>query len=95
MRKRGKRRTPEQIIRLLRQAETEIQRGVKTAEDFCRENGVHPTTFSRWRRQFGDMRPNEARRLKALEEENSRLKRMVADLTLDIDILKHVALGNF
>ena len=89
-----KRYTPEQIIRLLRQAEVLSSQG-RNVSELCREIGVTENTYYRWRKEYGGMRVNQAKRLKELEPENSRLKRAVADLTLDKLILKEVAEGNF
>jgi putative transposase len=61
----------------------------------CRKIGIHPHTFYRWRKEFGGLRVDQAKRLKELEQENSRLKRLVADLSLDNQILKEVTRGNF
>ena len=82
-----KRYTPEQIIRLLRQAEVLSSQG-RNVSEICREIGVTENTYYRWRKEYGGMRVNQAKRLKELERENSRLKRAVADLTLDNLILK-------
>jgi len=89
-----KRYTPEQIIRLLRQAEVLSSEG-RNVPEICREMGVTPNTYYRWRKEYGGMRVNQAKRLKELEKENSRLKRAVADLTLDNLILKESSKGNF
>ncbi len=74
----------EQIIRILNEAE-----GQKTC-DVCRKHNITEQTFYRWKRKYGEMDLNEARRLKELEEENVRLKRLVADQAIDIQILKEV-----
>lgn len=86
--------SPEQIVRKLREAEGKLAGGVKVPE-VCRELGISEATFHRWRKQYGGMSPQEAKRLKELEKENARLKKMVADQALDIDILKEVNRGNF
>jgi len=86
--------TPEQIIRHLRQAEVLSSQG-RNVSEICREIGVTENTYYRWRKEYGGMRVNQAKRLKELERENSRLKRAVADLTLDNLILKEAAEGNF
>lgn len=88
------RRTPEQIIRKLRQAEVLSAQG-KTVEQVCRELGVSDATYYKWRKDYGGMGMDQAKRLKELEAENARLKRVVADLSLDNQILKDVASGNF
>ena len=80
-----KRHTEEQIIRILKQAES----GIPVA-DVLREHNISQGTFYRWKAKFGGMDINEAKRLKALEEENARLKRLVAEQALDIQILKDV-----
>lgn len=80
-----KRYTEEQIIRILKQAEAGIP-----VPDLLREHNIAQGTFYRWKAKFGGMEVNEAKRLKALEEENRRLKRLVADQALDIQILKDV-----
>ena len=89
-----KRYTPEQIIRLLRQAEVLSSEG-RNVPEICREIGVTANTYYRWRKEYGGMQVNQAKRLKELEKENSRLKRAVADLTLDNLILKESSEGNF
>jgi len=90
----GIRRTPEQIIRKLRQAEVLSSQG-QSVEQICRELGVSDATYYKWRKDYGGMGMDQARRLKELEAENLRLKRVVADLSLDNQILKDVASGNF
>jgi len=77
--------TEEQIIGMLREAEA--GRAVK---DICRDQGVSQETFYRWRRKYGGMEVSDAKRLKELEDENQRLKKLVADLTLDKEALKEV-----
>ena len=86
--------TPEQIINKLRQAEVLISQG-STATEASRKIGVAEQTYYRWRKEYGGMRIEQAKRLKALEKENTRLKKLVADLSLDNAILKEVAEGNF
>lgn len=90
----GKGYTPEQIIRKLRDAEGKLANG-STVPEIAREMGVSEATFHRWKKQYGGMSQQEAKRLKELEKENARLKKMVADQALDIDILKEVNRGNF
>jgi transposase-like protein len=85
--------TPEQIVRLLREVETGQAQG-KSVEDMCRQLGVADSSYHRWKAQYGGMKTDEVRRLKELEKENERLKRIVADLTLDNQILKEAARGN-
>jgi putative transposase len=89
-----KRHTPEQIIRHLRDAELKLGNGAGVPE-VCKELGVSEATFHRWRNQYGGMKAAEAKRLRELEKENARLKRIVADQALDMEILKEVAKGNF
>jgi transposase-like protein len=90
----GKGYSPEQIVRKLRQAEGELATG-STIPEVARELGISEATFHRWRKQYGGMSQQEAKRLKELEKENARLKKMVAEQALDIDILKEVNRGNF
>ncbi len=90
----GKGYSPEQIVRKLRQAEGELATG-STIPEVARELGISEATFHRWRKHYGGMSPQEAKRLKELEKENARLKKMVAEQALDIDILKEVNRGNF
>ncbi|MBC4019345.1 transposase [Siccirubricoccus deserti] len=82
-----KRHTAEQIIGLLRQAEVEFAQG-RTVGEICRRLEVSEATFYRWRSEYGGLKVDQARRLKDLERENARLKRAVAELTLDKQILK-------
>ena len=83
----------EQIINKLREVEVLISQGATTMEA-SRKIGVTEQTYYRWRREYGGMRVEQARRLKELEKENARLKKLVADLSLDISILKEAARGN-
>jgi transposase-like protein len=83
-----------QIIGHLRTIEVLLCKG-KTAGEACREVGITEQTYYRWRKEYGGMQVSQARRLKELEKENSRLKKAVAELTLDKLILKEVAEGNF
>jgi putative transposase len=89
-----KRYTPEQIIGKLREAEVALAQG-ETAAQVCRTLGIAEQTFYRWRREYGGLKVEQARRFKALEQENTRLRRAVADLTLDKLILQEAARGNF
>jgi len=84
----------EQIIFKLREAEVELSRG-QTVEQVVRKLGVTEQTYYRWRKSYGGMRVDQAKRLKELEAENSRLKKLVADLSLDKEILKEVSSKNF
>jgi transposase-like protein len=88
-----KRYTPEQIINSLREAEVLISQG-STAKEAARHLGVSEQTYYKWRKEYGGMRINQAKRLKELEKENARLKKLVADISLDNAILKDVAQGN-
>jgi putative transposase len=90
----GKRHTPEQIIRKLREADTMLAVG-KTIGQIVQALEISEQTFHRWRQQYGGMKAEEAKRLKTLEQENKRLKKLVADLTLDKDILKEALEGNY
>ena len=85
--------TPEQIINKLREAEVLLSQG-KATPVVCRQLGITDQTYYRWRKQYGGMKVDQARRLKELEAENSRLKRLVADLSLDAAILREAARGN-
>src|SRR5947208_17090940 len=84
------RHKPEQVIVKLRQAEAELAQGASVGE-VCQQLGVSETTFNRWRLQYGGMKADEAKRLKELEVENARLKRLVAELSLDKQLLQEVA----
>ena len=90
----ARRYSTEQIIVKLRQAEIEMGRGVKVPE-VCRKLGVSEQTFYRWRKRYGGLDRSEIRRPKALEQENARLKKLLADAMLDNAILKEAASGNF
>ena len=85
--------TPEQIINKLREAEVLLSQGSNVGEA-SRKIGVTEQTYYRWRREYGGMRIEQAKRLKELEKENGRLKKLVADLSLDISILKEASRGN-
>ena len=89
-----KHHTPEQIINLLRQAEVELAGG-QTVPQACRKLGVTEQTYYRWRREYGGVRTDQAKRLKDLERENDRLKRLLAEAELDKAILREAASGNF
>jgi len=86
--------TPEQIINKLREAELHINQGVSVSEA-SRKIGVTEQTYYRWRKEYGGLRIEQAKKLKSLEKENTRLKKLVADLSLDNAILKEAAEGNF
>lgn len=85
--------SPEQIVKLLREVAAAQSAG-QTVGQACRDLGVAESSYHRWRGQYGGMQADELRRLKELEKENERLKRIVADLTLDKLILKEAARGN-
>ncbi len=86
--------TPEQIIAKLREAEVVLAKG-GTVGQVCKQIGVSEQTYYRWRREYGGLKVDQAKRLKALEKENGQLRRAVADLTLDKLILAEAARGNF
>ena len=86
--------TPEQIIQKLRTAEVELSKGA-TVPAVCKKIGVTQQTYYRWRSEYGGLRLDQAKKLKALELENNRLKKMVADQALEISILREVSSGNF
>jgi putative transposase len=85
---------PEQIVTLLRQVEVGIANG-KTTPQACKEAEITAQTYYRWRKEFGGLKLDQAKRLKELERENGKLKRLVAELSLEKQILKDVAEGNF
>jgi putative transposase len=89
-----KRYKPEQIVNLLRQIEVEIANG-KTTPQACRDAAITAQTYYRWRKEFGGLKLDQAKRLKELEKENGRLKRLVAELSLEKQVLREVAQGNF
>ncbi len=89
-----KRHTVEQIIPKLREAEVLLAKGAKMAQ-VCRKLEVTEQTYYRWRKEYGGVRTDQVKRLKELEKENARLKRVVADLSLDNAILKEAAYPNF
>lgn len=91
---RGKKHTPEQIVNVLRQIEVAIANG-KTTPAACKEAGITEQTFYRWRKEYGGLKVDQAKRLKELEQENGKLKRLVAELSLDKQILQDIARGNF
>ena len=89
-----KRYSTEQIISMLREAEVELARGKKVPQ-VCKQLGITEQTYYRWRKEYGSLRMDQAKRLKELEKENARLKRLLADAELDKAILKEAASGNF
>ena len=88
-----KRYSPEQIVAMLRQADVGLGKGLRVPE-VCKQLGISEQTYYRWRQKYGGMAPEMAKQLKALEKENVRLKRRVADLSLDNQILKEAARPN-
>jgi len=89
-----KKRSAEEIIGKLREAEVLLAQG-KTVPEVCRMLEISEQTYYRWRNEYGGLKVNQAKRLKALERENARLRKAIADLTLDKLILKEAASGNF
>jgi transposase len=89
-----KKYTPEQIVSLLRQVEVAVANG-KTTAQASKEALISEQTYYRWRKEYGGLQVDQARRLKELEQENAKLKRLVADLSLDKLVLKDIASGNF
>ncbi|MES2465251.1 MAG: transposase [Armatimonadota bacterium] len=81
----------EQIVAILQEAE----KGEKTLSDLCKEKGISENTFYAWRKKFGGIQTGEVKRLRELEKENARLKRLLAERDLDIDILKELSSKNF
>ena len=91
---RRKRHSPEQIIAKLREIDAGLGGGA-SVEDVARQHGVSPATIGRWRTTYGGAKGPEVKRLKELEQENARLKALVAEQALDIRMLKELAKGNF
>ena len=89
-----KRYKPEQIVTMLRQIEVGIANG-KTTPQACKEAEITIQTFYRWRKEYGGLKMDQAKRMKERETENGKLKRLVAELSLDKQILKDIAEGNF
>ena len=89
-----KRHTAEQIIAKLREADVELGRGVPVGQ-ICRKLEISEHTYYRWRKEYGGLKVDQAKRLKELEKQNARLKKLVADLSLDKAMLQEVASGNF
>jgi putative transposase len=89
-----KRHSAEEIVNKLRQADVELAKGTKVPA-VCRKIGVTEQTYYRWRKEYGGMKVDQAKRLKELEKQNARLKKLVADLSLDKAMLQEVASGNF
>ena len=89
-----RRHTPEQVIRKLREGERMLGEGSDLAA-VCKHLEVSEQTWHRWRNQYGGMKADDAKRLKELEKQNARLKKLVAEQALDIDMLKELSRGNF
>lgn len=89
-----KRYTPEQIVAKIREADVELAKG-RTTPQVCKKLGVSEQTCYRWRREYGGLRLEQAKRLKTLERENTRLKKLVPDQAIDIAILKEVSSGEY
>src|SRR5947208_5574092 len=91
---RGRRHTPEQVVRKLREADRLLAEG-SDVDAVCRQLEISVQTYQRWRSQYKAMRPEDVVRLKQLEKENARLKRLLAEKELDNDMLREVARGNW
>jgi transposase-like protein len=91
---RGKKHTAEQVVNRLRQVEVGVANG-KSMAQACREAGIVEQTYYRWRKEYGRLRVDQARRLKELEQENSKLKRLVSELSLEKLVLKDIASGKY
>ena len=89
-----KRFTAEQIIGMLREADVKLSQGINVGQ-ICRDLGISDQSYYRWRKEYGGMKVTQAKRLKDLEKENTRLKRAVAELTLDKLILNEALEGNY
>ena len=87
-------RQPEQIDKLLREAEVKLADG-QTVDEVCRQLGISDATYYNWRKQYGQMKLNQVKQLKAFQKENAQLKKLVADLSLDNAILKETLSGNY
>jgi putative transposase len=91
---RKRRHTPEQVIGKLREAEVKLAKGTAIGQ-VCKDLAITENTYYRWRREYGGMKVDQAKRLKELEKEDARLKRLLADAELDKAILKEAASGKF
>ena len=85
---------PEQIVKILTEADTAIASG-STVEQVCRQLGISDATYYNWRKQYGRMKLDQVKQLKAVQKENARLKKLVAEQALDINILKETLSGNY
>ena len=90
----GKRYKAEEIVMKLREIELSINQGMDVVQA-CRQAGISDQSYYRWRKEYGGMKIDQAKRYKELEQENARLKRLVADLSLDNAMLKEISKGNF
>jgi transposase-like protein len=90
----GQRHTAEDIVRKLREAEVELAKG-QSIKAVCKQLGITDQTYYRWRKEYGGLQVDQAKRLKDLERENGRLKKLLAEAELDKAILKEVSQGNF
>jgi putative transposase len=90
---RGRKHIPEPIVGVLRQIEASIANGKRTPSA-CKDAAVTEQTYYRWHKEYGDLKVDQAKRLKELEQENTKLKRLVAELSLDKQILQDIARGN-
>jgi len=90
---RGKKYQPEQVVNLPRQIEVAVANG-KSTDQACRDTGIVEQTYYRWRKEYGGLQIDQARRLKELEQENAKLKRLVSELSLEKLVLKDIASGN-
>ena len=90
----GKRFKAEEIVMKLREIELAMNKGMETSQA-CRQSGVSEQSYYRWRKEYGGMKINQAKKYKELECENARLKKLVADLSLDNAMLKEINKGNF
>lgn len=86
--------SPEQVVQKLRDADTKIASGA-TVEQVCKEMGISDATYYNWRRQYGQMKLDQVKHLKSLAKENARLKKLVADISLDKAILEEALRGNY
>ena len=86
--------TPEQIVNKLRDADAQIAAG-STVEQVCKQLGISDATYYNWRKQYGQMKLDQVRQLRSLQKENSRLKKLVADLSLDKVVLEEALRGNY
>ena len=89
-----KNHTPDQIVKKLRQADARLAEGLRI-DQVCKELGVSDATYYKWRKEYGHMQVDQVKQLKQLQKENDRLKKVVADLTLDKAILKEALSGNY